>query len=432
MAEYTDLSKEELIVLCQHLRGQLSQERAKPSAQTTSKASTNKRKAEKTFDFSRFHERHIALKFAYIGTNYHGFASQDTSEETIEAYLFAALQKVCLIQDRSSCNYSRCGRTDKGVSALGQVISLNVRSNLSSGPGIVQKESAFLHQLAQHSDPVDSAKKTELDFVTLLNRVLPDDIRVLAWAPVGLEFDARFSCLYRTYKYYFLRERLDVAAMHGAAQKLVGEHDFRNFCKLDISGDVTSFRRRIMAFEISLPGDASALGDAVAGLEEATMCEMTITGHAFLWHQVRCMAAVLFLVGQGLEEPSIIDDLLRVGSTPGKPQYDMASDLPLVLYECGFESIHWLYQPHTQERVSADLFEKMRSFSLQARVTQGMLEYLGKVLFPVPVDSKKSVVPSDERSDTVGDYIPWSKYKHKFPSTSRSTYRPLLSRICSG
>jgi hypothetical protein len=32
---------------------------------------------------------------------------------------------------------------------------------------------------------------------------------------------------------------------------------------------------------------------------------MTIKGSAFLWHQVRCMVAVLFLIGQGLESPFV-------------------------------------------------------------------------------------------------------------------------------
>ena len=40
--------------------------------------------------------------------------------------MFGALLKACLIEERSSCNYSRCGRTDKGVSAFGQVITIIV------------------------------------------------------------------------------------------------------------------------------------------------------------------------------------------------------------------------------------------------------------------------------------------------------------------
>ena len=35
------------------------------------------------------------------------------------------------------------------------------------------------------------------------------------------------------------------------------------------------------------------------------MCELTITGLAFLWHQIRCIVTVLFLVGQGNEKPQV-------------------------------------------------------------------------------------------------------------------------------
>jgi len=52
---------------------------------------------------------------------------------------------------------------------------------------------------------------------------------------------------------------------------------------------------------------------------------MTITGLAFLWHQVRCMAAILFLVGSQLEKPEVIDHMLNIEKCPRKPQYGMAS-----------------------------------------------------------------------------------------------------------
>lgn len=51
---------------------------------------------------------------------------------------------------------------------------------------------------------------TELPYMVMLNRNLPDDIRVLAWAPVGPDFSARFSCMQRTYKYFFPRGTLDI------------------------------------------------------------------------------------------------------------------------------------------------------------------------------------------------------------------------------
>ena len=50
----------------------------------------------------------------------------------------------------------------------------------------------------------------ELPYVRMLNQNLPDDIRVLSWAPVGPGFSARFSCLQRVYKYFFPRGTLDI------------------------------------------------------------------------------------------------------------------------------------------------------------------------------------------------------------------------------
>lgn len=67
------------------------------------------------------HKRHILLKLYYLGWDYSGFATQENSGNTIEHHLFAALQKVCLIECRETSNYHRCGRTDKGVSAFSQV-----------------------------------------------------------------------------------------------------------------------------------------------------------------------------------------------------------------------------------------------------------------------------------------------------------------------
>lgn len=55
----------------------------------------------------------------------------------------------------------------------------------------------------------------------MLNRVLPQDIRVLDWAPVVEGFSARFDCQSRTYRYYFPRGSLDVVLMAEAAKRWV-------------------------------------------------------------------------------------------------------------------------------------------------------------------------------------------------------------------
>lgn len=51
--------------------------------------------------------------------------------------------------------------------------------------------------------------------------------------------------------------------------------------------------------------------------------------------QVRCIAAVLLLVGRGLEAPSIVACLLDVGNLPGKPQYCLAPEA------CALPGMRW-------------------------------------------------------------------------------------------
>jgi tRNA pseudouridine38/39 synthase len=64
------------------------------------------------------------------------------------------------------------------------------------------------------------------------------------------------------------------------------------------------------------------------------------------------MVGILFLVGQGLEEPGVIDELLNIEANPCKPRYEMADDAPLVLWDCvfseeededGSDTLRWVY-----------------------------------------------------------------------------------------
>ena len=232
-----------------------------PSAGAAGKKARGKGKGKKQrgFDMSRCRQRHVALKIAYYGQSYHGFASQDDIDNTIEGHLFRALQQTCLIVDRDSCNYSRCGRTDKGVSALGQVVALHLRTKLTDDahPALLSAEAVAAAAAPKAPAPDDDAPSTgrpeppalpaeawatsqpeaELDYIKMLNGVLPHDIRVLGWAhlPPAAQFSARFSCRRRVYHYYFARGALDTEAMAQAAAAFVGEHDFRNFCKMDIA-----------------------------------------------------------------------------------------------------------------------------------------------------------------------------------------------------
>lgn len=165
------------------------------------------------------------IKFYYLGWDYNGFAVQEDTTETIENYLFKALIKTCLIKDRSTSNYHRCGRTDKGVSSFGQVISLNIRSKLA-------KET-------------ENNLQDELDYCQILNSVLPENIQCVGWSPVNDDFSARFNCKSRMYKYFFPRGQLNVEKMREASRFLLGTHDFRNLCKMDVGNGVVQFTRNI-------------------------------------------------------------------------------------------------------------------------------------------------------------------------------------------
>lgn len=350
--------------------------------------------------FDGYPSRKIALRFSYEGWHYGGLAIQNegTPLPTVEGVLLDALARARLISPRNSedglegLGYSRCGRTDRGVSAAGQVVALYVRSQLREKEGTKElgwwpaktpkgSQNPISNGSAQHDEETldeqalkvlskserndylqrhaaRSAVKLELPYMQLLNRFLPPSIRILGWSPVSPEFDARFSCSHRHYKYFFTNSRryapLDIPAMRDAASRLVGEHDFRNLCKIDPTKQLTNYKRRILSATIDEVDEAET---ASGSEEDDRLMVLNLRGSAFLYNQVRHIMAVLFLVGSGAEQPSIIDTLANTGydesfastSTatipivPSRPGYEMADDLPLVLWDCGFpaDSVSW-------------------------------------------------------------------------------------------
>lgn len=308
--EYEKWTKTQLIEKIKELESSKEETVKEPETKSA------KKKKKKQFDFSSHPTRFVALKFAYLGWNYNGlsFQYEATPLPTVEQQLLEALTMAKLIPEPepNSCNFSRCGRTDKGVSAMNQVISLDVRSNLS-------KED---QALKENDDK-------EIPYITILNSLLPPDIRItsIALRPPP-DFDARFSCNYRHYRYLFRKDDLDIELMQQAAAKYEGLHDFRNFCKIDGSKQINNYKRSIYHAKIIPYKDDYYMFD--------------LKGTAFLWHQVRCMVAILLAVGQKLEAPTVVDDLLNVEKNPRKPVYGMANDIPLVLYDCVFPPMEWI------------------------------------------------------------------------------------------
>jgi len=162
------------------------------------------------------------------------------------------------------------GRTDAGVHALGQVAH------------------------------VDLAKEWDTDTVrdALTAHLRPHTVAVLAAAQVPDTFDARFSAKARHYLYRIVNRRadlvldrgrawrvprpLDHAAMHAAAQRLVGKHDFTTFRHVECQAKspVKTLERL----------DVERTGDEIG---------IYASARSFLHHQVRSMVGSLVLVGEG-------------------------------------------------------------------------------------------------------------------------------------
>ncbi len=219
--ELAKLSKDELVDLVMRTRGAGSSSAVATAAAAPAgveSAGKRRRGAARPFDMSRYAQRYVALRVAYVGTRYNGFAYQVDDQQTVEGALLSALQRTRLVVDRESCRWSCGGRTDKGVSALGQVVALKVRSNMprghapadgdgdAGGGGSGGGEGGGAEGGGGVSE--GGAKPwSEIDYVGVINRCLPDDIRVLGWAPVRDDFSARFSADCRTYKYFFMARR---------------------------------------------------------------------------------------------------------------------------------------------------------------------------------------------------------------------------------
>jgi tRNA pseudouridine38/39 synthase len=434
------------------------------------------------FNFSAYPTRKIALKFSYAGAGFGGLAWQvgPTPLPTVEGELFAALAKARLVDPEGGlegCGWERCGRTDRGVSAAGQVVSLYVRSSnrpsSSSSSATVEETSAGregenaengaddVPPLQQTVTPEASLSltgiteggvktappaeqqtslKNFLRYLHTLNAILPASIRVYAWAPVAPAFSARFSCRARHYKYFFSARNLDVDAMRNAAGRLVGEHDFRNLSKLDPAKQLTSFRRRILRADISPLDDHS---NEEGGRRD--MHVLDLVGTAFLYNQVRHIMAVFLLIGARLESPSVISALMNVdpnGNGDGedygyreeeappplvtcKPEYQMADALPLVLWDCVYapEDAPWRTDDADIDGGSAGLHSQLASLAERAQVEATLAEH-----FLTVTSQFHAPPPVLLRQPAAGERGPWDVPLGGGMVRREGKYVPLLKR----
>ncbi|KAK1998347.1 pseudouridine synthase [Colletotrichum falcatum] len=486
---YHSWEKDRLIARIRQLEHALEKQNAAPAPKPTGTGAGSgagapppakrRKKDAKKIDASRYSTRFIALKLAYLGKRYGGFEYADSANlPTIEGELWSALTKACLIFPEDPdvvnfdcCEYSKCGRTDRGVSAFGQVIGLRVRSNrpVPKKP----EEEAVAAEAEEEGDTAmagtaegDEKKKQkqtqkkkpekewddindEIQYVKVLNRLLPDDIRITAWCPYPPpDFSARFSCEERQYRYFFTQPAftptaatsggtpgglqegyLDIEAMNEAAQRFVGEHDFRNFCKVDGSKQITNFERRMFEAGVEEVRDVGSalpyLGRSAAGAGAGQLPKVysfNIRGTAFLWHQIRHMVTILFLIGQRLERPELVTQLLDVDKSPRKPNYDLAHETPLVLWNCVFPgdpesrttagaegALRWV---HGEADIVESLWAHYREKKMDELLANRLLDLVSGQVQGTEAEAKakrQRVFHGGHEGKLVGEYVPIAK-----------------------
>jgi tRNA pseudouridine38-40 synthase len=205
------------------------------------------------------------LLIEYDGAPFAGWQIQ-AGQATVQGVLTAAVEAFC----GESVAVQGAGRTDAGVHALGQVAHIDLSKDW----------------------PADTVRDA------LTAQLRPHPVAVLAAEQVPDDFDARFSARARHYVYRIVNRRadlaldrgrawrvprpLDAAAMHRAAQGLLGKHDFTTFraAECQAKSPVKTLDRL----------DVERDGDEV---------RIAASARSFLHHQVRSMVGSLALVGEG-------------------------------------------------------------------------------------------------------------------------------------
>lgn len=184
-----------------------------------------------------------ALKFAYDGTAFHGYQRQPVSP-TVEGELVRAMQQTRMIRDPMASRFRSASRTDRGVSALGNVCALDTEF-----------------------------KKGNI--LKALNSKI-ENIWVYGIAEVPGNFNPRHASQ-RWYR-YLLRDRgYDVEGMRKCSELFLGEHDFRNFSR----GESNPTRRI----------------DEISVVEDNDFILLDFRAPNFLWNMVRRLVSAMQKVG---------------------------------------------------------------------------------------------------------------------------------------
>ncbi|GBE17675.1 tRNA pseudouridine synthase A [archaeon BMS3Abin16] len=263
-------------------------------------------------------ERRYALKVCYEGRGFSGSQRQPV-ERTVEGEFLSALDALKI----NYADFKAAGRTDRGVSALGNVFSFTTDSQLVKA--------------------------------RILNSKLPLDVRVTAVQRVESGFNPRHA-VERAYKYFLPDVGFDLALMKTAAKLFIGEQSFHNFSVADDRNPV----RRITRIEVEKK-------DAVIVL--------TFAGESFLWQMVRRMTTALGMAGRGeISQAEIIgmfDPDVKRKIPPSAPEN-------LVLWDTRYISFKFTSEKYSRRLLEAVLKKRLVQMSSQKAICTEALKEIKK------------------------------------------------------
>ena len=221
--------------------------------------------------------RNIKLTIEYDGKRYLGWQRLGDSEKTIQG----KIESVITQMTTEKIEIIGSGRTDAGTHALGQVANFKTNSEMSLN-----------------------------DMLSFFNRYLPSDIVVKKVEEMPERFHARYNVRGKQYSYYvwntpiptaferyhsfYFPQKLDIAKMNEACEKLEGTHDFIGFSALKKSKKSTT--RTI---------------DSITIEQEGNMLHFTFVGNGFLHKMVRILMGTILEIGAGKLPVTIIDEVLE-------------------------------------------------------------------------------------------------------------------------
>lgn len=203
--------------------------------------------------------RRVAVKIAYLGKDFCGSQYQPEFR-TVVGDILIDLQKIYEDVPPEWFDIKAAGRTDKGVSALGNVVTFYT-----------------------NIDDDDSLMRA-LNFAS-------KSVFYRSVATVDDHFNPRFANR-RIYRYVLPSRRLDIEKVKKCAKLFVGTHDFIRFCKDD-------GRPTVMTI------------DSVTVEQDGENFILTFSAMYFLWNMIRKMCSAIAFVGRGLRTLQDVEDALN-------------------------------------------------------------------------------------------------------------------------